>query len=171
MSGQSQLYVMTKPPPPVRRLLCGCRSAHGLHERYPPDRLHCTMLWLGNYDAWSPSQLERLRWEFGEIRFDPFEVRFERLEGRLLRGREGMAAPALFHRILRRHAMACGVPLPAHEFRLHLSLAYDGPALTGTRKIDPIGWPVEEFLLIRSHRGHEELGRWPLIERQHALAL
>ena len=145
------------------------QSAHGLHERYPSDRLHCTMLWLGDYDAWSPSQLDRLRSKFGEIRFDPFEVRFEQLEGRLLRGRSGMAA--LFHRILRCHATTCGVRLPERGFWLHLTLAYDGPALADTRKIDPIGWPVEEFLLIRSNRGHEELGRWPLVRRQHALAL
>lgn len=171
MPGHSQLYVMIKPPQAARGLLCGCRSAHGLGESYPPDRLHCTMLRLGDCDAWPPPALDRLRRVLGEIRFDPFEVRFEQLEGRLLRGRTGMAAPALFHRILRRHATTCGVPLPAHEFRLHLSLAYDGPAPIGIRKIDPIGWPVEEFLLIRSHRGHEELGRWPLVERQHAWAL
>ena len=61
--------------------------------------------------------------------------------------------------------------MPERDFWLHLTLAYDGPALTDTRKIDPIAWPVEEFLLIRSNRGHEELGRWPLVKRQHALAL
>ena len=41
----------------------------------------------------------------------------------------------------------------------------------GSGDVYPIAWPVEEFLLIRSDRGHDELGRWPLVRRQHALAL
>ena len=171
MSRPPQLYVMIKPTLKARLLLCACRSAYGLDESYGPDRLHCTMLWLGDSAAWSPSALDRLCRALDELWLDPFEVAFDQLEGRLLRGRRGMAAPALFHRTLRRLAAACGVPLPDHDFWLHLSLAYRGPAPTGVRKVDPIGWLVEEFLLIRSDRGHEALGRWPLLKRQYALAL
>jgi hypothetical protein len=162
---------MIKPPWRACRLLCGCRSAHGLDESYPFGSLHCTMLRLGGFDAWPPRLLDRLCRMLGEMWFDPFEVRFDQLEGRLLRGRKGIAAPTLFHGVLRRHAAVCGVPLPEYNFWLHLSLAYRGPGPIGIRKIDPIGWKVEEFLLVRSNKGHEELGRWPLVKRQYALAL
>jgi 2'-5' RNA ligase len=173
LSLASKLYVMLKPPPAHHRLLRGCRSAHGLDDSYPVDRLHNTMLRLGDGDAWSPQAIARLRDAFGQVRFEPFSVTFDQIEGRLLRGRRGMPAPALFHRTLRRHAATCGIKLPEYGFWLHLSLAYKGPSLVGIRKIAPIGWLVEDFRLIRSveGRGHEELGRWPLFQRQFALAL
>lgn len=81
-----------------------------------------------------------------------------------------MPAPGAFHRALGRAALRCGVALPVHNFWLHLSLAYKGMGVP-RREIDPIGWRVEEFQLILSDHGHDVLGRWPLVQRQYALAL
>ena len=64
----------------------------------------------------------------------------------------------------------CGAAID-HDFWLHLSLAYRGAAIAAARKIDPVNWMVDEFLLIRSNKGHELLDSWPLRQRQYALAL
>lgn len=164
------LYVMAKPPPELHPELCFRRSAHGLSAHYAIDRRHCTMLNLGSARNWAPPQLARLRAELGALYFDPFDVVFDEILDRALRGRKGMPAPAAFHRALRRVALRCGVELSQPNFRLHLSLAYKGTGVPRTR-IDPISWRVEEFQLVLSDHGHTLLGRWPLVQRQYALAL
>lgn len=164
------LYVMAKPLPEVCPQLGCCRSAHRLDAHYPPECWHCTMLKLGLARNWAPHQLARLCEELGALCFDPFDIVFDAIDGRALRGRKGMPAPAAFHRALRSVALRCGVDLPVHNFWLHLSLAYKGMGVPRTA-IDPISWRVEEFQLIRSDHGHEMLGRWPLVPRQYALAL
>jgi len=164
------LYVMIKPQPELHAILCRCRSVYRLDAHYPPERRHCTMLKLGLVRSWAPHQLDRLREELGALYFDPFDVVLDTIDRRALRGRKGMPAPAAFHRALRRAALRCGVELPVHNFWLHLSLAYKGMGVP-RREIDPIGWRVEAFQLILSDHGHEMLGRWPLVQRQYALAL
>ena len=58
------------------------------------------------------------------------------------------------------------------SFALHLTLAYRGPHRPGavlTGPVDPVGWQVDELLLVHSLDGygaHEVLGRWPLEPRQ-----
>jgi len=164
---------MLKPPLPALQRVCGCRSSHGLDESYPVDRLHSTLLRLGDGAAWSTAAIDRLRVALASLWFEPFAVAFDQVEGRLLRGRQGMPGAGLFHRALRSLLSVYGIELPAHDFWLHLSLAYRGIALASPRKIDPIGWLAEDFRLIRSveGHGHEELGRWPLIQRQYPLLL
>jgi 2'-5' RNA ligase len=169
MSGPA-LYVMIKPPPEPRGECCRCRNKQGLDLGYADDRLHGTMLKLGHAANWSPQQLDRLCDALGGLYFDPFDILFDTIDGRALRGAKGMPAPAALHRALRRAALRCGVELPVHNFWLHLSLAYQGPRVQRAG-IEPIGWRVEEFQLIRSDHGHHLLGRWPLIARQYALAL
>lgn len=165
------LYVMIKPPAAALRRVCARRAAYGLDDSYPADRLHCTMLRLGDEADWSVARLGALQQVLGAIAAEPFPVAFDLIAGNLLRSAKGMPAAAAFHRMLRRLAETCGVPLPPHDFWLHLSLAYRGAAVAAARKIDPVGWTVDEFLLIRSRNGHELLDRWPLRQRQLALAL
>ncbi|QDZ08785.1 2'-5' RNA ligase family protein [Sphingomonas panacisoli] len=164
------LYIMIKPPPAELRQVCARRSTYGLDDSYPADRLHCTMLRLGDEADWPSSRLEQLRTLLGTISAEPFPVAFDLIAGNLLRGARGMPLAAAFHRVLRQKAEMCGVTIE-HNFWLHLTLAYRGVAIAAARKIEPISWMVEEFLLIRSDRGHEPLGRWPLQQRQLALAL
>ena len=170
---QSILYIMSKPPAADRPHFIGCRATHGLDDSYPPDRLHSTMLKLGNWDLWRGDRLERLKEVLEFVWFPPFDVTFDQLEGRLLRGARGTSAAAHFHRALRAQAALCGVPLPEHNFWLHMTLAYKGFSLDGPLPITPIAWRVEEFQLIRSitGEGDEEIGCWPLINRQFELAL
>lgn len=165
------LYIMIKPPAPALRQVCARRAAYGLDDSYPADRLHCTMLRLGDEADWSTAALDQLRHLLGAIWAEPFSVMFDLIAGNLLRCAKGTPSAAAFHRVLRRHAEMSGRPIPTYDFWLHLSLAYRGAAIAAARKIDPISWTVEEFLLIRSDHGHELLDRWPLRQRQYALAL
>lgn len=165
------LYIMIKPPAAALRQVCARRAAYGLDDSYPADRLHCTMLRLGDEADWTVTGLDQLKCLLGAISAEPFPVTFDLIAGNLLRSARGTPLAAAFHRLLRRHAEMSGMPIPRYDFWLHLSLAYRGAAITSARKIDPVGWMVEEFLLVRSDKGHELLDRWPLRRHQYALAL
>ncbi|MDB5680607.1 MAG: hypothetical protein JWO16_412 [Sphingomonas bacterium] len=165
------LYLMIKPPSNALRQVCVQRAAYGLDDSYPTDRLHCTMLRLGDDASWPIARLDHLKHVLGAVSAEPFPVTFDLIAGNLLRSARGMPLAAAFHRVLRRHAAICGVSIPEYDFWLHLSLAYRGVAIAAARKIEPISWMVEEFLLIRSHKGHQLLDSWPLRQRQYALAL
>ena len=164
------LYIMIKPPSSALRQVCAQRAIYGLDDSYPANRLHCTMLRLGDEADWPLAKLDQLKYLFGTTWAEPFPVMFDLIAGNLLRGAKGMPSASAFHRMLRQKAEMCGVRIE-HDFWLHLSLAYRGVAIAAARKIDPIGWMVEEFLLIRSNKGHELLDSWPLQQRQYALAL
>lgn len=165
------LYIMIKPPSAALRQVCARRSTYGLDDSYPADRLHCTMLRLGDEADWSDARIDRLGGLLGSLDAEPFTVEFDLIAGNLLRCARGAPLAGKFHRALRRHAQMCGVAIPEYDFWLHLSLAYRGASIAAARNIDPVGWTVEEFLLIRGDRGHQLLGRWPMRQRQYALAL
>jgi len=51
--------------------------------------------------------------------------------------------------------------LATTNFTPHVTLLYDARDVE-EYPIEPIGWTVKEFVLIRSSNGHEHLVRWPL---------
>lgn len=177
MASEAKLSIMIKPPVAMARALASARSAVGLHDRSPADRLHCTMLDLGDAAEWPAYRIARLCQALDAVSAEPFEVAFDRLEERTLWGQPGAMGARAFHAELKRQLCLAGFTLPLHIFALHLGLAATGPGVTATM-IDPIGWLVEDFRLIRSVHGdartpdrHEELGRWALERRQYGLAL
>ncbi len=167
---EAKLYVMAKAPAEQGQHLRACRRTHGLNEHYPPDQFHSTMLNLGRANSWPPENLGRLKMALAAVEFSPFNVVFDEIDGMLLRGGVGASVAKAFHHTLWRAASNCGVELPLHNFWLHLSLAYKGEGRSRAR-IEPIGWRVEEFQLVRSDHGHTQLGCWRLVDRQYALAL
>jgi 2'-5' RNA ligase len=164
------LYIMIKPPFVARCQVCAQRAYYGLDDSYPSDRLHSTLLRLGDEVDWPAARLDEFRRLLGTVVVEPFPVMFDLIAGNLLRGAKGMPKAAEFHRVLRKKAEMCGVQIE-HNFWLHLTLAYRGTPIAAARQIDPISWTVEEFLLIRSDRGHELVDSWSLRQRQYALAL
>jgi 2'-5' RNA ligase len=121
---QAKLYVMIKATPESLGHLRACRSWHALDEHYPSKTFHSTLLKLGLASAWPPEKLGLLIEALGAVRFDPFEVLFDEIDGTLLRGGAGSSEAKAFHQALRRAALPCGVELPLHNFWLHHSLAY-----------------------------------------------
>ncbi len=139
------LYVMVKPPLAPRDACVACRKALGINPHYAANRLHCTMLPLGRWDAWPVERLAPLIAALGGFAFDPFFAVFDRVayspKGHAtLKPRRGLRAPARFHAALRDHLAAVGIApavRPAGKdkdkagkqarFQMHLTLAYRGP--------------------------------------------
>ena len=96
------LYIMIKPPSAALRQVCAQRATYGLDDGYPADRLHCTMLRLGDDTAWPIARLDQLRRLLGLMSAEPFAVTFDLIAGNLLRSAKGVPAATAFHRALRR---------------------------------------------------------------------
>ena len=173
MASERPLYFMIKPPPALHPVLRGLRASHGIDEGYALDRLHSTFLRLGDAAAMTAADLDTIARAAGSLMAEPFPVVFDTLDGNLLKGGKGLREASAFQRALARRVTAFGFALPPFNFWLHLSLAYTGKS-ERRAAIPPLGWQVEELLLIESIKGegrHVELGRWPLARRQFDLAL
>ena len=181
---QPALYIMIKPPAPVRAACDALRQRAGISRHYDAARLHCTLLHLGPGSDWGAERLAALTAALGRFDGEPFPVRFDWLgpgpRGKaILQGMRGHRSAARFARGLRDHLlrMGAGPSVEQTGFGLHATLAYRGPHPGGAVKpalIEPIGWLAEEFWLIRSLNGqseHEALGLWRLRQQQFELAL
>ena len=170
MNRAMPLYLMTKPPRRQCEALRRCVSTFGLDAGYQPDRYHTTLLRLGESQTWSPVMMDSLCGLLRNVDAEPCPIGFDRIDGNILRGRNGLTGLRAFQRMLAWQVARLGFALPVHDFWPHLTLAYRG-ASSANGRIEPISWLVEEFLLVRSVHGvgHELLGRWPLRRRQYEL--
>jgi RNA 2',3'-cyclic 3'-phosphodiesterase len=96
---------------------------------------------------------------------------FERKRGDghpfVLQGSEGLVAVKEFHQALHIAMRRNGCRGLAKTFTPHVTLLYDRE-LVGLRRIDPVRWRVNEFVLVQSlvgHATHVPLGRWNLGSR------
>ncbi|MBB5877970.1 2'-5' RNA ligase family protein [Xanthomonas sp. 3498] len=154
------------------RQLC---HEHGLHGRaLPPERLHVTLHYLGEYAGIPPRLLQQACAAGQALSAAPFALAFDqavtfdsraRSRPLVLRG-EGEPAPLLalrqaLQQLLVRHGVAPradGVYLP------HMTLAYVDQALAPQR-VSALPWQAGSLSLIRSVQGqgrylHE--AHWPL---------
>ena len=172
MSTSRNFYFMIKPPPSELSEITRHKRALGIEDNYDPARLHITLDPLGSEKEWSESRIDWLDAIVARFYADPFRIEFNRIEENLLRGDgEALRAARAFHRALIRHLARSGLILPTRRFDPHLTLVY-GQDSDRRLAIDPIGWTVNELLLIRSGDGrHKDVRRWPLIQRQLNLPL
>jgi RNA 2',3'-cyclic 3'-phosphodiesterase len=153
----------------IHLLASALKRAHRLDGRLvAPERLHISLFALGGL----PEGQHCAAWETAmEVRTAPFEVAFDRtasLRGRpghrpfVLVGDKGLHALQSFRETfcvaLARKGMR---RLATTNFTPHVTLLYDAGDVD-EHPIEPIGWTVREFVLIRSSNGHEHLVRWPL---------
>ena len=106
-----------------------------------------------------------------EVRTEPFEVSFDRtasFRGRsgnrpfVLIGEKGLRRLQSFRQMLGAAMTRRGLRRLANtNFTPHVTLLYDARGVD-EYPIEPIGWTVTEFVLVRSLNGHEHLVRWPL---------
>lgn len=168
MRWERPLYLFAKPPQAMLPGLARLRAEFGIESRYAIDRLHSTFLPLGESN---PETIATARGILRGFHADPFEVAFDHVEGATLKPRKGLRGPGVFQRALARHFAVSGFPLPDYDFGLHLNLDYGSPS-DRRASITPLGWTVEEILLIESGHGrHIVHGRRGLVARQYALAL
>lgn len=138
------------------------------------DRFHVSLAHLGDFNGVPPDFVESAGKAASAVasRLAPFEVRFDhamsfrRKSGRrplvLLQENENPFMKTLLRELL----IALGICRRGYDvdFIPHMTLLYDETGV-GKEHIDPIGWTVNEIVLIHSLVGqsrHIPLGRWPL---------
>ena len=135
-----------------------------------PDRFHLTLHHLGDFiDQIPPDLLPTARAAAATVQVKPFEVVFDRIGGTkgplLLRPSSGSAALTHFQKTLCDALIKAGLRRSVQRaLSPHVTLSYDFSDVS-EMTIEPIGWTVQEFILVESligkHR-HLRKGRWPL---------
>ena len=149
----------------IHLLADALKRAHRFDGRLiAPERLHISLFALGGL-------AEGQHCAAMEVRTAPFEVSFDRtasFRGRpgnhpfVLVGEKGLHALQSFREMFCAALARRGMRrLATTNFTPHVTLLYDARDVDEC-PVEPIGWTVKEFVLIRSLNGHEHLVRWPL---------
>lgn len=165
MRARNPLYVMAKPPPQAAaRIAALLRNDPGRGQ----ELLHVTLLKLFDLHHAPPQWLPTLIAALDAFDGAAFPLAFDRIENTkavTLRTRAPLPEARAFQAALVRHLLERRAPLMLGTTpEPHLTINYGGDRV-GTQKIEPVGWAVEEILLIESVVGkarHVEHGRWPL---------
>ncbi|HWB48482.1 MAG TPA: 2'-5' RNA ligase family protein [Stellaceae bacterium] len=174
-----RLFFAVRPPPVatpgISRLAWHLRDKHRLTATpLRPECFHVTLLFAGFYGQIPPKTLEALAAAAGTVAMRRFRVGFDwvasfRRRGErplVLRGDDGVTGLVWLRDRLVAAATGVpgGVPATRSSFTPHLTLLYDAREVR-EEPVEEIGWPVTEFVLIRSLFGqarHVVLRRWPL---------
>jgi RNA 2',3'-cyclic 3'-phosphodiesterase len=153
----------------IHRLAAVLKRAHRFDARIiEPERLHVSLVFLGGL----PAPAVRIACEVAaKVRTLPFDVLFDRsvtFRGKpgnrpfVLTGDGGLDSLKSFRRTLGVAMTSKGLSfLAKKDFTPHITLMYAEHDVE-EHPIEPIGWTVNEFVLIHSMHGHVHLGRWPL---------
>lgn len=166
-----QIYFALFPDVPAAAL-CGLmlrqmQREAGLRGGGMDGRFHVSLQGIGESSELTDELVEEAKAAAATVASAPFAVRFDRIAtfGRnavVLRGPEHEAPVRAFFAGL--GAALARVPrLRRARWTLapHLTLIYADRPLP-ERQVEPIGWTVRDFVLVRSHHGHEVLDRWSL---------
>ena len=165
MRVRNPLYVMAKPPTEVAERI----AALPRNDRARgPDLLHVTLMLLFDLHHAPPEWLPAVIAALDAFEGQAFPLAFDRIEERkavTLRSRAPLTEARAFQAGLVRHLLERKAPLMLGTTpEPHVTINYRGDRL-GSRKTEPIGWTVEEILLIESVVGqtrHIVHGQWPL---------
>ncbi|WP_193182335.1 2'-5' RNA ligase family protein [Nisaea sediminum] len=151
-----------------------CRARCGSSARlYGPDRLHLSLVPAVSRSGFRRCDVEAACGAAARIRINPFTLRFDRLctfGGRdkrpvVLRCDDDASAVTALRSLLRKELAKAGLCPGITQFQPHVTLFWDRNRVPETRLEAPIGWEVEEFVLVRSLIGRSrqvELARWTL---------
>jgi 2'-5' RNA ligase len=154
-----------------------CRQSHGLSEPvYRSHRLHVSLNAVISPRGPRKGDLEAALRAGERVRFSPFRLAFDRLCTFRVRcdkrptvlcccaGAEELAA---LRDALRQALTREGLWRGPARFEPHITLIWDRRSVPASRLDEPIGWMVEDFVLLRTIMGEGrqmEIGRWPLRE-------
>jgi len=153
-------------------LLCDEYGMKG--KRLAIGRLHVTLSRLGDYLGLPQDIVVAAKAAAASVRVAPFDVAFDRamsFRGRprnrpfVLLGDDGDSALTVFQKALGTALEKVGLGRANSHYTPHVTLLYDN-RFVSVRAIEPIGWTVREFVLVRSLLGrtrHVPLARWPLL--------
>jgi 2'-5' RNA ligase len=165
MRARNPLYIMAKPPPDAQAQITAlARNDPGRGA----DLLHVTLVSLFDLHYAPPEWLPAVTAALDSFDAPAFPLAFDRIENRkavTLRTRAPLAEARAFQAALVRHLLERKAPMMLGTTpEPHVTINYRGDRL-GSQKIAPIGWTVEEILLVESIVGqttHVEHGRWRL---------
>ena len=170
-----RLFFALWPPPEVVRGLRHLQErelAQVPGRRIAVARLHLTLRFVGSVEEPVAACLRRAA---ESVRVPPFTLRIDRL-GAFPRAKvvwAGIASPPpelpALAAALERACQACGLPPETRDFAPHLTLLRKArrPLPRPDTPIEPLDWPVSEFVLAASETRPEGadyrvLARWPL---------
>jgi 2'-5' RNA ligase len=178
-SQKERLFFAALPPPDLRGVIHALaeeeKRAHGFAGTLiRPEHLHVTLFHLGDWRTLPQELIAQASAAAAGVMAPAFDVTFDKLAS--FRNRTGirpfvLTGPADSWRPLRaalgQALKGVGLGGAVHDledFIPHVTLLRDGKSAKN-RKIDPIGWQVQDFVLVQSLLGkttHIHLGRWPL---------
>ena len=165
MRARNPLYIFAKPPAAARGEIAGLARYDPSRE---PELLHVTLMSLFDLHHAPPEWLPAVIAALDAFDGVAFPLVFDRIEARkavTLRTHAPLAEARAFQASLVRHLVECRAPLTLGTTpEPHVTINYRGDRL-GMQKMPPIGWTVDEILLIESVVGkttHVPHGRWRL---------
>jgi len=158
----------------IEALMQRVRAVHGLRGKaMEPERLHVTLHHLGSHAGVPGEVLRQAEQAAQAVVAQPFEITFDRVASfakprnspLVLQGGEGVAGVEALQQTLGRALHGAGLGARVQpRFTPHLTLMYDD-ACVPEEPVEPVGWTVHEFVLVRSllgQRRHVPLARWSL---------
>jgi len=173
-SGSERLFLALWPEAALQQRMAALvdtvLAARGGGRRAPLANLHMTLAFLGSVDGAVRQRLER---QADGVRRPGFELVLDRLgcfrrRGLLWVGAAGVPPPLLeLVADLRAAQVACGLTPDERDYRAHVTLARHLRRCPQPMGIEPIVWPVQEFVLVRSNLGaagarYDVLRAWQL---------
>ncbi|HWD57516.1 MAG TPA: 2'-5' RNA ligase family protein [Stellaceae bacterium] len=173
------VFFAVQPPPAtapcISRLSWHLRNKHRLTGKpLRPGCFHVSLLFAGYHGQMPPATLDAFIRAAGTVAMPRFRIGFDwaaslRHTGKrplVLRGDDGVSGLLWLRDRLVAATMDVvgGIPAARSNFTPHLTLLYDEAEIR-EEPVEEIGWPVSEFVLVRSVFGqsrHIVLRRWPL---------
>lgn len=153
----------------IRATVEGAHVFGGRGRRVAPAKYHVTLHFLGGWDAFPDDVAAAARRAGSAVESGAFHLVVDRAGG-FARSRVGWLAPsgnsgldALWSSL--GHALdAQGVERRVAEtFAPHVTVLRDVHGRLPETPVDPLSWPVEDFVLVHSHDGrYAVIDRWPL---------
>jgi len=142
-------------------------------RRLNPDRYHLTLQFLGDFQPLRPSVLDAAIIAAGSIRLPPFDLVLDLVGSFPKAGVCWLGASTapdtlqqLWHELGRALTDARVQVRSAPTFSPHLTVLRHVRKPLASAPIEPLHWPVREFVLVDSvsgaHPAYRLLGRWPL---------
>lgn len=164
MRAKRPVYVFAKPSDEGRAAIGALRRTS---RGRALDLLHTTLLPFFDLDDAPPQAVRHIIALLNEFRGDAFDLTFDSIverRGVTLRSTRRLEGALAFQQALAAHLRARNFPFFGRAPEPHLTINYrrDG---YGNESISPIGWRVDEILLVESVVGetrHVVHGRWAL---------
>lgn len=167
---KSRLFFALWPERPVLEALKSTQQQLDLPEGkpVPAEKLHITLLFLGEVGE---DHIDAFKSFAGQLHLEPCELVLDRLEHWVrpavlcLTAQTTPEALLSLIEALKRGAKKMGFKPEKRPFRAHLTLARKVRKRVVSREIDPIHWPVKDFVLVKSVLAstgahYEILERW-----------